>query len=649
MKKLTLILVLVVILAIYGFVSSVLGDLLAGDIQEWLGENYEGKEKQIRWGIAIFTFVAAAAVTVYFFLKGKKPGEEVKGRALIKDNSFQEAREGQRKAFLDRGNKKLAGRDFIDLEVSYTVEGSHDLAPLLNKGVEEGEKEQDLLKVFEGASGRLLMIGLPGSGKTTLLLQLAIALLDEYKEQIPVVLDIATWQPRFKTIEEWAVELLPDMGFNKNLAQQLIDEKKLLPLFDGLDELGEESRPGFLTAVEKYAAAKGSKFVITSRKAEYAATIDATVEYQVVVNPFTLAQIRKALQEKTSPERVAILNLIDEDEHFREAIKTPFYLNAVQLLFSHKNLSQKLAFKADDLEGRQGEIEAAFVEHTLGGLENYTKEDGQKWLAFLADRMKRRGLVRFELADMQYDWERFGRRGMILRSLLEGLVVGIAVGPAVSLFASLFLGLVLGPIRGLVKGLAFGLFGGMFIGLFGSMLIGLFIGLFKGPDIELKDKASWSLKAFFSFLRENLLLSLFLGLFLGLALGLSEGLFLGLVGGLVGGLFVSLLGALISMMNTAYNTYLKIDNPYQRFHGSMRSLHFSILQHWHLCYLLRKKDLLPRRYPDFLKAATEQNILESDGGSWRFRHRILQEYFVEVWEEELGDIEELADGYKSEN
>jgi hypothetical protein len=53
-------------------------------------------------------------------------------------------------------------------------------------------------------------------------------------------------------------------------------------------------------------------------------------------------------------------------------------------------------------------------------------------------------------------------------------------------------------------------------------------------------------------------------------------------------------------------------------------------------------------YPDFLKAATEQNILESDGGSWRFRHRILQEYFVRVWEEMYSSNETLEDGWKSE-
>ena len=102
------------------------------------------------------------------------------------------------------------------------------------------------------------------------------------------------------------------------------------------------------------------------------------------------------------------------------------------------------------------------------------------------------------------------------------------------------------------------------------------------------------------------------------------------------------------MLENDFNSFLKINKPYQRFYSSFWSLHFSILQHWHLCYLLRKKGLVPRRFPDFLIVATQQHILESDGGSWRFRHRILQEYFVRVWEKEYGEDEALRDGWEAE-
>jgi hypothetical protein len=31
---------------------------------------------------------------------------------------------------------------------------------------------------------------------------------------------------------------------------------------------------------------------------------------------------------------------------------------------------------------------------------------------------------------------------------------------------------------------------------------------------------------------------------------------------------------------------------------------------------------------------TERHLLETDGATWRFRHRILQEYFAGQWKDE---------------
>ena len=78
--------------------------------------------------------------------------------------------------------------------------------------------------------------------------------------------------------------------------------------------------------------------------------------------------------------------------------------------------------------------------------------------------------------------------------------------------------------------------------------------------------------------------------------------------------------------------YLVITHPYQSFLSSIRSFHFSILQHFHLRYLFFRKGLLPWHLVSFLQEATQANILESEGGSWRFRHKILQDYFANHWQ-----------------
>ena len=79
---------------------------------------------------------------------------------------------------------------------------------------------------------------------------------------------------------------------------------------------------------------------------------------------------------------------------------------------------------------------------------------------------------------------------------------------------------------------------------------------------------------------------------------------------------------------------VQISKPYQRFRASMKVLHFSIFQHFHLRYLLYEKGLLPFKLVTFLNAMSERHFLETDGATWRFRHKILQDYFAKVWVEE---------------
>jgi hypothetical protein len=103
--------------------------------------------------------------------------------------------------------------------------------------------------------------------------------------------------------------------------------------------------------------------------------------------------------------------------------------------------------------------------------------------------------------------------------------------------------------------------------------------------------------------------------------------------GLGVGLVYVLIAGLNDMIFEEPAKYSQIKKPYQRFHSSMRQLYFSILQHWHLRYLLYKKGLLPWHLVDFLNEMVTRKILETDGAIWRFRHRILQEYFAVRWEE----------------
>jgi Effector-associated domain 10/NACHT domain len=106
-----------------------------------------------------------------------------------------------------------------------------------------------LIETFgrDDIEGKLLILGAPGAGKTTALLSLAEQLVEGAISQrgtvIPVIFELSTWRNDNQSIESWLIEQLYDLhGGNRKskLYEQWIERQVLLPLLDGLDELGLE-------------------------------------------------------------------------------------------------------------------------------------------------------------------------------------------------------------------------------------------------------------------------------------------------------------------------------------------------------------------------------------------------------------------------
>ena len=62
------------------------------------------------------------------------------------------------------------------------------------------------------------------------------------------------------------------------------------------------------------------------------------------------------------------------------------------------------------------------------------------------------------------------------------------------------------------------------------------------------------------------------------------------------------------------------------------------LQHFTLRFVLWKYDYAPWNYARFLDHATDRIFLRKVGGGYIFVHRLLQDYFAELWEREYKKI-----------
>ncbi len=143
-------------------------------------------------------------------------------------------------------------------------------SPWGSTGTSPGE---DLLTVLSHPDVRqVVVLGRPGAGKsTTALLFVAAATAPDRGGPVPVPLSIAAWDPATGDLEGWVTRQIAEQYPQVSAAEahQLTEQRLVVPVFDGFDELPERSRERALHDLETSAGA-GLRSVLTSRVDEFA-------------------------------------------------------------------------------------------------------------------------------------------------------------------------------------------------------------------------------------------------------------------------------------------------------------------------------------------------------------------------------------------
>ena len=193
-------------------------------------------------------------------------------------------------------------------------------------------------------------------------------------------------------------------GFSKTLAKEAIEQNRILPLLDGLDEVGtkeatddkrDELRSHCLEAIDRYLSLFNVPFMaICSRIEEFKTAADAPIKAEILINPLTPKQIRQtfinALKDKqnltNNDENAAnnLLQLLKIHPTLETVLCTPFYYNIALDVFGGRTQQYDLPDKQEDLE--QYLVEA-FLDKKLTNTENkhgFTKNKVQFILKLMA-------------------------------------------------------------------------------------------------------------------------------------------------------------------------------------------------------------------------------------------------------------------------
>lgn len=456
--------------------------------------------------------------------------------------------------------------------------------------------QTSILEVFERPeiAGQLLILGAPGAGKTTTMLDLAQSLIDKAIQDssypIPVLFNLSSWKDPRLLISTWLVEELKSKyGVRKDIGKKLIEEKQLLPMLDGLDEVKPEHQESCVDSINQWLQGdyRPLSIVVCSRREEYANyKTHLHLNGAIVLQELTDEQIQDYLSKV---KRFDLCQLLQQDTVLLELVKTPLLLSITVLSYEELSLQRwqqltstkqriKMLFGAYGQMMLHREIESKAYRK----LTPPTAIQTQRWLIFLAQQLQRESQTEFLIEKIQLSWLVTGKRKKAYQwtaSLIYGLcglIGGVILG--------VFLGLLDGLIAGLHHGLIYGLNSAQGLGFTYALTFGIafwLVELINKQEQEIKLDESFSWHWSFKEAKKSSILGLITGLifsiffwltflFLILVITLSEmqinsindvfevlifllivwvifALFFGLIGALIGGLIGGIAGAEVNI------------------------------------------------------------------------------------------------------
>ncbi|MEV4822247.1 NACHT domain-containing protein [Micromonospora sp. NPDC049274] len=497
---------------------------------------------------------------------------------------------------------------------------------------------------------RLVILGDAGSGKTVIATRLLLDLVKNRDElaPVPVLLTLATWDPKRQDLNGWISGQLavdyPAMH-QKGRVERLLKAGGILPILDGLDEMPHENRALAIASINHLGTS--CSMVLTSRPQEYRDTVRnsdvvtaaAVIELEHLAATTVCAYLRRSTHPRLEANWERVFKRMTQRPQgaLARALSTPLMVSLARTNYAHADANPS-ALLGSDLKSQE-RISSHLIESLIPSVfpgppldSGCTSKEANKWLLFLAHYLRERDSLEIswwrlhEAAEKATGWTYFAIMGIIagvfyvIENFGLAVIYFIATMGSSALFAFRVLehpSIVAVNFKRFPRPFA-KVFAGMtclgilklpvmpdFLVVWIYSLMGLVTGAVVGLNKSLTapvDAARASSPI--ATLRAERKVCLVSAILVGLALGIGLGFFGGPVVGGARGFAAGFLGGLTSALSGHWGTFL------------LARLVFAA------------RGMLPIRLMSFLDDAHRRGVLRQAGARYQFRHVLLQEYLV---------------------
>jgi len=547
--------------------------------------------------------------------------------------------------------------------VAHPASGAEEFAAKFGHILPSGTDIADLF--YDMGDGRsLLILGDKGAGKTISLLKITDKLIaraeEDLSQLIPVVFNLSSWITERSDIYEWLVkELKSSYQTDKTLAEKWIKDKQLVLLLDGLDEVKYEHRRQCINALNKFIQDYGGTEIVICCRIEDYHIFWGLLKLQKAIEilPLTIEKIYQYFN-KAGQQLEAVNTVLQQDSTLLELAKSPLMLNImsrayerlsvaelprqgskeerrkhlfnayikrmlerrnISYRYSKKNTKNWLIWLAQMLNEESHSI-FLHEKNNFSSLPNsrknsnpYSDEKTQNGLIWLAQRMMQESQTIFLIERIQPSWLPNPLTKFIYYlevAVIYGLAFGLCLGLGAAWSGGLIIGLAVGGIFGFAFGLSAWLtvVGGIdwIVSVIVNAIVNVIYRLMgresirNNPDIVTTTIPNQEIKE-----------------------TIRNAFFWGLLSAFFGGIISQILQPQFFLIGVLFGFV----------YGATTQGRFAI-QHFSLRVVLFLSHKIPWNYAEFLNYATERIFLQKVGGGYIFIHRLLQEHFAQMRQDE---------------